>query len=149
MAFQAYQVESNLFDRYLKEDGSGIYLTETSVGEAAAGRSKARQERYILRIDGQEFTCRDLNEAWNLIEQAKALARKISQERLRAATASKKATRLPTPKIEGSEALKGVVIEAAKEIKEIYRKANVDIELIALLHQQSLRDQDEELMWLM
>lgn len=155
MAYEAYLKESGT-GHYLVEGGVGVYILETSTGEAPstasadAGRPRVRRQRYILRFDGEEFVCKDLAAAIQVLERAKALAKKVSQDGLKQATETKKAPKLKEPKIEAESAELEKAVEAAREeIKEVYRKTNLDMELLVLLHEQMLRDEDEELMWLM
>lgn len=119
-------------------------------GDEVAGGVGPRQIRYILKVDGTEFPCWSLAEALAVLERAKALAKKISQARLRKASESRKAQKPPRePRIECSAELAPAVKETRREIKDIYAQTNRDMELMMLLHEQMLRDEDEDLMWLM
>ena len=128
--------------------GSGVSAVTTPT-ETPAGRSK--RIRYVLRLDGQEFTCRSLPEALRILEEAKALAKKLSAERVREATQAKGTKPLAVPKIvAASPDLKGAVQEAQAKIEQIYRSANLDIEIALWFAAEKEReDEDISLLFLM
>ncbi len=150
------------YERYLQESGSSYILLESgsflllessdltapvtvTTTETPAGRPTRRFQNYIVRLDGQEFNCRSLDQVYNVLEQAKALARKLSQERVREATKPQASVKpLPVPEITGnSRDVKAAIRETEREIREIYKSANMDIEIALWFSMERDREDDE------
>ncbi len=157
------------YERYLQESGSSYLLLESGAflllessdltapatpapAETPAGRPTRRLQNYIVRLDGQEFNCRSLDQVYNILEQAKALARKLSQERVRAATEPRASVKpLSAPEIiADSRDVRPAVMEARREIREIYKAANRDIEIaLWFAAEQEKEDEDLSVLFLM
>ena len=116
---------------------------QLSVPQALSSDAGARRrERYILRIDGREFNCRTAADAWQLITEAKRLARKLALERSQAAAKLEKPIKLTVPQIKSpTPALAPVVAEAQAEIEQIFRMAALDRE-IAMWFKREGDDED-------
>ncbi len=116
--------------------------------EVQAGRN-LRAVQYIFTIDGKEFATPSLQQAVDLLNQAKDLARRHALEVARAATEkSPQAPKIKLPRITGSGPVKELVLEVRKEIKAIYESALRDAEISMLMELQKRADEEEDT-WLM
>ncbi len=128
---------------YLSLEGVGA--AEVPAGSPGAGGRK-RFQNYIVRLDGKEFNCKSLDQVYNVLEQAKALARKLSQERVREATKPQASVKpLPVPEITGnSRDTKAAIRETEREIRQIYKAANMDIEIALWFAVEREKEQAQE-----
>lgn len=128
--------------------GSIRWTADGFVEQQAGGRPKARFSKYIIRLDGDEYPCKSLAEALEILERAKALAKKLSQERVRAATEAKASKPPPVPEISAnSRDLKAAVREARQEIHKAYKSANMDVEIalwFAIEREKEIAQEDDE-----
>jgi hypothetical protein len=120
-----------------------------AVVETPAG-GPVRAVQYIIKIDGKEFVTPNLQQAIDLLNQAKALAKRHAMELARAATEKKpKAPRIKLPKITGSAPVRELVLEVRKEIAAIYESALRDAEIAYWIELDKRNGEDEDVFWLM
>ena len=120
-----------------------------ALAETPAGRKTRVRERYIVRIDSQEFTCRTLQEALDLLAKAREAAKLFALEH------APKVIRGDFPHLElprirvDSRDLRRAVSETKREIASTYRDAMLNAELGVLFEIQRSREEDESILLLM
>jgi hypothetical protein len=113
-----------------------------------AGRSRKR--RYFVEIDGQQFLVDSAEQARQLLDQARAIAERQSEERAERATKLLKRkkvvpqVRIAQPQIAVSPAIKAEVAPIIADIERLYRKAAIEAELRLLLMRQMAEEDDED-----
>ena len=127
-------------------------------GSTDAGRPRRVREIYRVRIDGQVFEFRTLDEALRFLEKAKAAAQQIAAKAVREASEVQKQTAvpaqpkpLPVPKIEiSSRELRSAANATRREIEVIYEAAIRDAEIAMLMElNKRVEDDDDAMMLLM
>jgi hypothetical protein len=127
----------------------GDVVTPAGPTEVPAG-GRVRAYQYIIKIDGKEFVTPSLQQAVDLLNKAKDLARKHAAQIARAATEkSAKPPVIKLPKITGSAPVRELVLQVRKEIKDIYESAARDAEIAMLFEIQKRNDEDEDVFLLM
>jgi len=112
-----------------------------------AGR-KRRRTLYRVVIDGQEFLCRSLAEAIELLNRAKALAQKVAQQ----AEQAQEPPKLSAPKIEvDAPELQQAAQSVKREIEVVYEQALVtaEIRMLMELSRRNAEDEDTTILFFM
>ena len=152
-------------DEALLIPGVGMIMSSEVAEEPAAesavvpaGR-KTRRRKYVVEIDGQDFEVESEQQAYALLDRAKALAKKAAEAKAAEVIAkvtprairTRKSNRitLKPPVIEGPGELSAEILKARAEIKQIYADAAIVAELQLLLMLQQLNDDEEALLLLM
>jgi hypothetical protein len=119
------------------------------VPETPAG-GPVRAIQYIIKIDGKEFVTPSLASAIDLLNEAKALAKRHALDIARAATEkSAEKPKIKLPKITGSAPVRELVLEVRKEIKAIYESALRDAEIAMFMELAKRSDEEEDTFLLM
>jgi hypothetical protein len=126
------------------------------VGQTPAGR---RKRKYIVEIDGQEFSFDDINQALNLLQKAETLARQTAETQAEQTiqVALPKALRLgkaeqvqvKAPEIHGSSELVKHLSESRARINKVYRDAALAAELRILMALEAEKDDEDAILFLM
>lgn len=120
------------------------------------GRAKRRNERkYVVEIDGEEFIVESVEQAQNLLEQAKETYREVIQK-VKAAPIDNK-VRMPSIRVEGPQgqkldAMVETVKSARNDIGELYELAKREVEkalVDALAAREKAQQEDEEILLLL
>jgi hypothetical protein len=121
--------------------------TPVDATQTPAGRSR---RRFYVEIDGQQFPVDSAQEATQLLDRARAIAERQSEERSERATKllrRKKVVpkvRIAAPEITVSPALREAVAPIIADIERLYRKAEIEAELRLLLMRQMAEEEDED-----
>lgn len=123
----------------------------------AGRRIRPWPQRYIVRIDSQEFACRTLQEALGLLQRARQAAVLFSvreaekaAQRLVHAPVSSQLPKLEVPKIEvNSRDLRAAVSETRRQIAKTYHKALIESEIRLLFELDRIEREDEETLLLL
>jgi hypothetical protein len=113
----------------------------------STGAGRPRRTRYIVRVNGQEFSASTPEGAREIIRQAQALAKRAAElAAKREAVTIQKVRDLPrqAPKIVGPPELRKEIRAANRQIRETYQQTAIDYELI-MLFKESQRIEDETL----
>lgn len=119
-------------------------LDYSAAGSVGAGRSRRRRRRLLVEIDGEEFEVQSVDEAQQLLDNAKQLAlaqfeRVQAQDPIRVQAGIEG---IKKPKITTTEPeLKAVVREARNEILDLYDQMKRDLEIRYLM---ALAEEEEE-----
>jgi hypothetical protein len=131
------------------------------ITEQPAGRRvRNRPVQYIVKIDSQEFVCRTVAEALDLLNRAKKAAELFSVQkaeeaatRFKSGAVQPKLPRLDPPVIKtNSRDLRAAVSSAKRDIAETYRKALRDSEIrmyFALEKKRAEQDEEDSILLLM
>src|SRR6185312_9350800 len=124
------------------------------VTPTAAGRPR---RRYYVEVDGVRFDVRDAEQARQILERAKTLAREaaeqsaqIIQRTHRITTETIAPVKLEAPRITASPELKLPLKSVRRSINKIYREKSVIVELRMWLEleQRLMEDEDEAMLLL-
>lgn len=138
--------------------GASSYVPPTPpvVVAQTGGGQRVRREQYLVKIDGQEFLCRSLQEVEALLFKAREAAKLFSvkeAEKAAARAAESAEATLPTfdlPRIEAnSRDVRPLIAQAKKDIAETYRQALIDTEMRMLFEVQVRREHDDDAMLLL
>lgn len=134
-------------------EGSTVTIT-VSLGEASGAGSSRRRRRQYVEVDGQQFPVNNAQEALHILNKARALAEKQSEEA--AALAEKRVKRLikrrhtavpelivPTPEISVSPELTLDASPVIEDINRLYKQAAQTAELRLHLAKK-IADEDDE-----
>ena len=133
-------------------------VVPVTVGEVPAGRrTRQRPQRYIVRVDSQEFVCFSEAEALDVLRRAREAAALFSLEQIEKAAAVALKTQsqpvLPTlepPRITvNSRDLRSAVSQTRREIAQTYRQAEIDAEIKMLFELKKRSDDDEDSLMLL
>ena len=121
-----------------------------SASPPAGGKHK--RHRYVVRFNGQEIQARSLEDALQLLNQAKAYAREQQQLASREATEFHVEPELQVIEVQGSPELSAPILDARVSIDFYYESAKIDQEIARsladysthLVRTLSQHDQDEE-----
>ena len=109
--------------------------------ETPAGR-RTRPQRYIVRIDGQEFIFQDLKAALEFLDRARLAAAQLVKEA--------DFPKLEPPRIVvNSRDLRKAASVAKREIAATYRDAALNAELAMLFEMQRIREDEESILLLL
>ena len=131
--------------------GGAAAPTPTPVDAAPtpAGSSN-RRRKYVVAIDGQDFIVGSVDEAMQLLQQARALAeRQVEAKAERVERRLKKravvpVVALPAPVISVPAELKDDLASLVADIQRLYVKASMEMEMRLLLVRQQLDEDDDE-----
>jgi len=131
---------------------SGQDVPVVTTAETPAGRPRRIRDIYRVRIDGQVFEFRTLQEALQFLERAKTAAHMLAQDKMREATElqAQSAKPLPppvikVPKIEiSSRELRAAASATRREIEVIYEAAIRDAEIAMLMELNKRAEEDDE-----
>ena len=118
----------------------------------AGRRTRPRPQRFIIRIDGQEFVCQTMQEVYDLLRRAREAAELFSVQRAEqvanAVRDSAEPVELPSfdpPKIEiNTREIRAAVNATKRDISETYRKAVIDMELRMIFELDKRADEQED-----
>ena len=123
---------------------------QQSGSDGAGRRTRRHPQRYIVRVDGQEFVCYSREEAMQILARVREAAQLFSIEQAQrnadaAIVANVPIAKLEQPKIEvNTRELRAAVSETRREISVAYRKAAIDAELRLMFELDKRRDDDED-----
>jgi len=131
----------------------GTVVPVIPIGPTPAGRRR----RYFVEIDGVRFDVRDAEQARQILERAKTLAREaaeqsadIIQRAHRITTETIAPVKLAAPRVTASPELRLPLKSVRRSINKIYREKSVIVELRMWLElEQRLMDDDDEAMLLL
>jgi hypothetical protein len=128
--------------------GGDVASSVTPAGRG--GASGSNRKRYLVQIDGQDFTVTSETQAVELLQRARAVAERIVERK--ATNVEKRLRRrdvvpaitLATPEITVPFELREATAPLIADIERLYAKASVEMELRLLLAREQEADEDDD-----